>query len=434
MTMGERHINRIRFTTDQPKVDTATNTFAQRVADACPPGHLLAAVSGGPDSTALLLALVQGGRDVTAAHYDHALRPGSGADADVVGTLCAALGVGLIAVRRSEPLAPGSLQASARAARYRFFEDARARSGADWVVLGHTADDAVEGVVLHLLRGSGLAGLRGMPERREPYARPLLRVWRREVEAYLLEEGVRPLRDPANEDRRHARVRVRLDLLPALERDRPGISGRLHRVALTAGVRQAWVERAAAAVTDVTRAPEPVRAEALRQMYATAGGRLPALSRRLIESMSGLLTATEARGLDLPGGIRFTVEGGRAAMAARRGPEEPRDYTLSVRPCGGCDDRSAAHLRPGLELTVGFRKPGLRIRPLGGRGTRKLQDVLTDAKIPRSRRDLLPLVFAEGQLAWVPGLAIAAEFAAEAGGPAEHVMLESAQPSRGVPA
>src|SRR5213593_4735113 len=150
-----------------------------------PCGRILVAVSGGPDSTALLIALHEAGHNLTAAHYDHALREGSGAVARQVAGLCASLDVPLITERRAEPLPKGSLQAAARLLRYSFLDRARVEAGADVAATAHTADDLVEGVVLHLLRGCGLAGLRGMPARRGHYVRPWLHVWRSEVRAFL---------------------------------------------------------------------------------------------------------------------------------------------------------------------------------------------------------------------------------------------------------
>jgi tRNA(Ile)-lysidine synthetase-like protein len=102
--------------------------------------------------------------------------------------------------------------------------------------------------------------------------------------------------------------------------------------------------------------------------------------------------------------------------------------TLEVSTCAGCDDSTAAHLRPGLELRLGYRRPGLRIRPLGGRGTRKLQDVFVDARVPREDRDWWPLVFAGDVLAVVPGIAVSAEMAARSGERSLHVTV------RGTPA
>src|SRR4029077_1561443 len=196
-----------------------------------PQGRLVVAVSGGPDSTALLLALHEAGYDLVAAHYDHALREGSEVPARQVAELCARLSVPLISERRTEPLPKGSLQAAARTLRYAFLERARVQANADVVALAHTADDVVEGVVLHLLRGCGLAGLRGMPARRGRYVRPMTGIWREEVREFLSRRGILAYEDPANTDTRFARVRARLLILPAMERDRPGITKRLHAAA-----------------------------------------------------------------------------------------------------------------------------------------------------------------------------------------------------------
>src|SRR5207244_7391412 len=100
-------------------------------------------------------------------------------------------------------------------------------SRADVVATAHTADDLVEGAALHMLRGCGIAGFRGMPARRGHYVRPFLSVWRRDVRQFLEQRGVVAYEDPANVDTRFARVRARLLILPSLERDRPGVLPRL---------------------------------------------------------------------------------------------------------------------------------------------------------------------------------------------------------------
>ena len=217
--------------------------------------RFLVALSGGPDSTALLLAMHEHGDDIVAAHYDHALRDGSDSVARQVAELCNRLEVTLISERRSEPVPKGSLQAAARTLRYAFLERARVQAGAEWVATAHTADDLVEGVVLHLLRGCGLAGLRGMPARRDRYVRPMLSVWREEVNAFLAERGVTAHQDPANLDLRFARVRARLQMLPALERERPGIRRHLHAAALAAARMQEAAEN------------EPTTVETLKRVY-----------------------------------------------------------------------------------------------------------------------------------------------------------------------
>ena len=129
------------------------------------------------------------------------LQAGSDAVADHVRRMCEELGVPLITERRASLLPPGSVQARARELRYSFLEHAARRAEAPRIALAHTADDVVEGAVMHLLRGCGIAGLRGMPERRGVFVRPLLQVWRREIDAFLASRSMVSVTDPANSDR-----------------------------------------------------------------------------------------------------------------------------------------------------------------------------------------------------------------------------------------
>jgi tRNA(Ile)-lysidine synthase len=399
-------------------------------------GRVVVAVSGGPDSTALLMALQEEGRDLVAAHYDHALQPGSDRVAVHVRRLCEQLGVEVLIERRESPLPRGSVQAGARILRYEFLERARAQWGADVVAIAHTADDVVEGAVLHLLRGSGLAGMRGMPARRGVFVRPLLSVWRSEVADYLDLRGIKALEDPANSNPSYARVRVRRDLLPALERDRPGLGRRFHAAAVRAaalqesisGIAESTLNAGAVTRASVAAAPEPVAAEMMRQLYARAGGAQPSLSRVHLAAMLRLAEAGHGgRGVDLPGGLRFRIVGETMQFVGPKVDHAPAPR-LEVSACDGCGDVMAAHLRPDLELHLGRRTPGLTMRPLGGRGTRKLQDIFVDARVPREDRDTWPLVFAGESLALVPGIAVSADMASRAGEPSLHVTI------RGIPA
>jgi tRNA(Ile)-lysidine synthase len=399
-----------------------------------PADRVLVAVSGGPDSTALLVALHELGFDMATAHFDHALRAGSEKVAEQVRSLCSRLGVPVVAGRRESALPHGSMQAGARSLRYEFLEQSRARVGADVVALAHTADDLVEGAVLHLMRGCGFAGLRGMPASRGAYVRPMLAVWRSEVVEFLEQRGITAYDDPANADLKFARSRVRHEILPALEQDRPGIGRRFYAAARQASIMQDALEQEARALvragmparSDVAGMPEPLAVELMKVLYSDAGGLQPGLSRAHLSAMLRLVRGgAGGRGVDLPGGRRFRIVGSHMEVVLPPVPSarvisRPR---LDVKSCPGCDDSNAAHLRPGVRVHVGFRRPGLRMRPSRGSGSRKLQDILVDARVPREDRDSWPLVFAGDRLAWVPGIAVDADLARVAGEPALHVAI-----------
>lgn len=162
------------------------------------------AVSGGPDSLALLVLATRAGCEVTAMHVDHALRRESASDADVVRAAASRFGARFEA--RAAPVEPGpNVEARARAARYSVLP-------AD-VLTGHTADDQAETIVLNLIRGAGLDGLRGMPTQR----RPLIRLRRSETRSLCDLLDLSPVVDPMNLDRSLRRNRIRHDLLPLLD-------------------------------------------------------------------------------------------------------------------------------------------------------------------------------------------------------------------------
>jgi tRNA(Ile)-lysidine synthetase-like protein len=132
------------------------------------------------------------------------------------------------------------------------------------------------------------------------------------------------------------------------------------------------------------------------------------------------------RGVDLPGGLRLRIVGETMEIVASetvRTKRERPSSRLEVMRCAGCGDHRAAHLNIDLDLRLGFRTPGLTMRPRGGRGTRKLQDIFVDARVPREERDRWPLVFAAGRLAWVPGIAIDSTMASSPGAAGQHVSV-----------
>lgn len=195
---------------------------------------ILCAVSGGPDSTALLDVLARLRRkigfELVAHGVDHGLRPEASAELELAERHARALEVPF--GRTVLAVAPGgNLQARARAARYGALEVAAADAGATLLATAHHADDRAETVLLRLLRGAGPRGLAVLPARAEHRVRPLIRARKRDVLLHLERHGLEFAQDPSNRDRRHQRVRVREELMPLLTELSPGIVEHLNALA-----------------------------------------------------------------------------------------------------------------------------------------------------------------------------------------------------------
>jgi len=194
---------------------------------------ILAGVSGGPDSLCLMSLLRKAGYHVIAAHFNHKLRPDSDADATIVEQAASRLNIASVVesgdVRAYAEKERLSLEEAARNMRYRFLMEQARRLRAQAVAVGHTADDQVETVLMHFLRGAGLAGLKGMTHRtvihtfdpEMPIVRPLLDAWREETVVYCGANSLRPRHDPSNASLDFFRNRLRHLLIPALESYNP---------------------------------------------------------------------------------------------------------------------------------------------------------------------------------------------------------------------
>lgn len=220
--------------------------------------RLVVGVSGGPDSLCLLDCLHRLKYRPIVAHFDHAMRPESAGEALRVKSLAESWGLPAELGRADVPGARGSrgsLEEVARRLRYRFLAETAVRHGVQVVATAHTADDQVETVLMHLLRGAGPSGLRGMqpciqltewvgvPEAAGlRLVRPLLATWRSEIEAHGSLRGLSPIDDPSNLDLRHFRNRLRHELLPILEGYNPGVRQSLFRTAQIMAAEQELVE------------------------------------------------------------------------------------------------------------------------------------------------------------------------------------------------
>jgi len=269
--------------------------------------------SGGADSLALLALAVDAELAPIAVHVDHGLRSGSDREADVVADAATRLEAGFDA--RRVTVAPGpNLEARARAARYDALEAARVEHGATAVLVAHTADDQAETVVLNLLRGSGSAGLAGMPSRRGHVVRPLLGARRADVRAECVRRDLTPWEDPSNDDLAFRRNWIRHEVLPLLERGAGrDLTPLLTRQAdvlraesdfLDALARAAWPGESGARARDLAALPDPLARRAVR---CWLGPPPPAL-----DEVDAVLAVArgERRAVDLAGGRRVQRSAG----------------------------------------------------------------------------------------------------------------------------
>ncbi len=457
---------------------TISLTDAIRASGLVQPGdRLVVGVSGGPDSLALLHALAGLGKEwgltLCAAHVDHQLREGSAAEGEVVGGYARSWGVEPVLRSADVPTMSRhqklSLEQAARRARYEILGSIARERGCDRVAVAHTADDQVETVLLNLLRGGGLAGIAGMPARRplHPAAaaptlvRPLLAVRRGEVLAYCESHGISALQDPSNRSRRFTRNRVRLDLLPLLEREyNPRVRERLLDLASIARAQTDLRDHLAGELLEAARITAPpgearfdlgvlldrppaLVADALRAAFAEAAGpgvQLDAAATRRALRLVGIdpaagaaavacPIATGSRRTDLVAGWRAEAAGSYLYLGRREPGREP-DIRLPLPIPGRLDlaqdrawiaaewahvpdpipvDAHVAYVDPmslAGPLVVRRAWPGARFRPLGMRQSKKLSDFLIDRKVPRPERARVPLVVDPEKIVWVAGLAL----------------------------
>ena len=414
--------------------------------------RVLVSLSGGLDSTVLLHLLRFTPRlpslELQAAHLDHRMRPGSSDDAHWVKGLARSWEVPLVSRAVARPPAN---ETEARRARYRFLEEARAETGCRWVVTAHHADEQAETVAYRVLRGTGLAGLAGIPRTREPgLYRPLLSFWKRELAAYASAYRLRHRTDPTNRSPDIPRNVVRRELLPlAEERVAPGARRALHRLArlareenrlwhaviptLLAGLRVRRTEEAVSFSRDAFLQCDPlVRARLIRALAMEAGAHLDARGTDLASEFAR--SAGSGRSIDLSGGAvlsrafeRLVVSRAATTSVGDHSRDRARFVAVPAPGEGAAEGRSggASFLArwstrgpvggeglsiPALRFPILFRswRPGDRIRLAAG--TRKLKKVFGEARVPRPARARRPvLADSGGRVLWVPGVARSVE-------------------------
>ncbi|MBM3789536.1 MAG: tRNA lysidine(34) synthetase TilS [Acidobacteria bacterium] len=434
---------------------------------------VLAAVSGGADSMALLHCLARlAPRNrwrLAVAHYNHCLRGAeSDRDEEFVRESCSALALPFLVergdIREMARKESANLEDQARRARYEFLRRAADRLGADKTATAHTKDDQAETFLMRLLRGSGLEGLSAIhPVVDGRIVRPFLDLSREAVMAYLCTISAPFREDASNLDRRYVRNRIRHELIPYLEADfNPRLSDALAREALLAreaseyligqsrtayqAMRSALPGEVRLPVDGLMSLPPIIRKMVVRHAMRECRGSLRRISARQVDDALALCRpGGSGRRVPMPGGGAVAREFDRLVLRPlRAAPAAPFRYALPVP--GEClvpeahmtfhaslgEHRAPAPDEAGIqracmdpaalprELIVRSRLPGDRY---GGPGHRKVKEVLCRARVPRDRRDLLPVVAAGDFVVWIPGLEPAGPYAARPGRPC--IVLEA---------
>ena len=437
-----------------------------------PDRPILVGVSGGADSMALMVGLHELGYLPVVAHLDHGIRDESAEDASYVQAAAENLGLPFVRTRidvlKWAENKGQSLEEAAREVRYTFlFEQARDHH-AQAVAVAHQADDQVETVLMHFLRGAGLPGLSGMSFRKVmpiwdleiPLVRPLLDVWREDVERYLSKKGVSPRFDESNLDRTYFRNRLRHELIPSLETYNPQFRQVLNRTAAVLAGDEAFLDELTQAAWKLCLINEEkgrvqlsrpafqqvavsIQRRLLRQAVSELRPDLRDVGFEVIERALVLIDAPgDGKTLDLAARVDLTLlgdtlviktwetdlpDGGGALLPF---PEFVADLSegghLSLRNGWGLEAEMLADLpgdaparaaeRPANEvwldadrldfpLTVRGWRDGERWQPLGMEGhSQKLSDFFINEKVPEHLRGIWPLICSGDRVVWVVGL------------------------------
>ena len=414
--------------------------------------------SGGVDSLALLVALYelrpQLDCQLHIAHLDHQLRSDSASDAEFVERYVNSLKLPFTMNKSDVPSLVRqrgqSIEAIARTARYDFFESVSKEIGATKVALGHHRSDQAETVLMNLIRGAALTGLRGiLPIRDGKFIRPLLDFSRTEIEEFVAEQGLHPCEDSTNWDTNYLRNRIRLDLLPLLKRDfNHNIQNTLVQNSELLRAESDYLEDVARKALDVCLV-EPATHDVVILDRLTFLRHHPALRRRILrlavcqiqgnmkelafnhsESMLQLSESKSPnRQLNLPNNLEFLRAYNQLIIQRAISEIDEFEYHVAVpgdnnfpalnavmtsiiseASGGGTSNATDGKFQAvfdvdqiQLPLKIRSRRAGDRFQPFGMKGTKKVKDILIDAKIPQRMRKYVPILVSGDEILWVIG-------------------------------
>lgn len=421
--------------------------------------RVLVGVSGGPDSVTLLHLLWKHSKilrcSLHVAHINHGLR-GKDAEADAryVEKLCKKLKVPVtlrkVDVKTFAKENKLSIEDAGRRIRYEFYEEIAKEIGASRVALGHTADDNVETFLMRIVRGAGTRGLLGIPFVRGKIIRPLLKICRSEIEGYLRKKRIKPRTDYSNYSSKYLRNKIRLKIIPQLERINPKIKESILNtiVLLTADYEylKSISEKTLAGIIikrgsgyiklDIDKLlmlPESILRYILRDAIQEIKGNLEEITYKHIAEIVSKLNKPKGFELHLPQST-FILSDGDILTVTSVEPKLKRlifNYKLAVpgevkikengyivrasrlnwpsRIDLKLKDSNQAIVdfgKVGNELTIRNRRDGDKFSPFGMTGTKKLKDFFIDSKVPQDEKDTVPIVEGKCGITWVAGYRI----------------------------
>jgi tRNA(Ile)-lysidine synthase len=427
-----------------------------------PADKILVAVSGGPDSIALLHSLYSirssFGLKLHIFHLNHMIRgKNSAEDALFVQEQAQTLNVPLTSLSFDIPAyvkgRNQSLQDAAREVRYRLLDQVCDELRFNKIATGHNADDQVETFLMRIIRGAGLSGLTGIPPVRDRIIRPLIEVSREEIEKYLVDSKVGYRLDESNLKMDYLRNRVRHQLIPLCSEENKGFRDNvLNTIALFSGDEDflkgiadqsfqevAYYENEGILVlehTGFSKLDVAIQRRILRKALELIKGDLKEIEFKHIESVLSEMDENGSGEADLPGGIVILNEYGNIVVASKEEIDRQSRFendeveinipgitpipSLGVDMIAGLEDIQRVSVdrnKKGKKAYLDFRKvelplqvrtriPGDRFIPLGMSSEKKLQDYFVDNKIPKRKRNRIPIIESQGQIVWIGRMAI----------------------------
>ena len=414
--------------------------------------RVVVAVSGGPDSVCLLHLLLQISQELAlklfVAHLNHMLREEAIEEENFVRELAEKYSLPFYSERIevAKKLRKGeTLEEGARRIRYDFLRRAGERFSANKIALGHNADDLVETILLNLIRGTGIRGLRGIPpvrmEGAMAFIRPLIEIWREEITEYLKERNIPYKIDRSNLSLEFTRNKIRHQLIPLLEEINPKVKLAIYRLGEIAGEINSFIEEEVKKAKEgIVKKDESVLLLNIQRLFAFH----PALQKEIIRSVLAEFTNYEMGREEIERILEVGRRGGAITLPGRvdvrrvgdelqfkKEKERKIEYEIPLKIPGGTSipeakmrieaeiiegkhlvkDASCREVTLDMEgikgrLIARNWRRGDRIVPLGMRNEKKLQDIFVDKKIPREERRRIPIICDEEGIIWVVGVAI----------------------------